>query len=246
MAHQRTELRQGEIREGISRRGLGLLRQPTTAEYDFVVEPGADPRQIELNFDGAKGLRLGAGGDLIVSIAGGEVIEHKPIIYQDIGGTRRRVAGGYALRNSHTVGFKLAGYDDQRRLTIDPSLVYSTYLGGSSFDEGFGIALDSAGNAYLTGATASSDFPTTAGAFQTTFGGGTASAFVSKLNGPARRWCIPLISAAAVTIWAMELRRTRWTTPTSPASPIPSTFRPRRGRFRPVSAAASFTPLSAS
>ena len=150
-------------------------------EYDFVLAPGADPRQIELNFGGAKRLRLDADGNLIVSIAGGEVLEHKPVIYQDIGGMRRRVAGGYELRNSHTVGFKLAGYDDQRRLTIDPSLGYSTYLGGNNEDLGNGIALDSAGNAYVTGYTFSNDFPTTAGAFQTTLRG-CRNAFVSKLN----------------------------------------------------------------
>ena len=147
-----------------------------------MVKPSADPQQIELSFDGANRLRLDADGDLIVDIAGDDVIEHKPVIYQDIGGKRRRVAGAYELRNGLTVGFKLAGYDDRRSLTIDPNLVYSTYLGGSSNDYGGGVALDSSGNAYVTGIAGSSDFPTTAGAFQTTFGGGY-DAFVSKLNG---------------------------------------------------------------
>ena len=150
-------------------------------EYDFVLAPEADPRQIELSFAGAKRLRLDADGNLIVSIAGGEVIEHKPVIYQDIDGMRRRVAGGYELRKDHTVGFELADYDDHRSLTIDPSLVYSTYLGGSSDDFGRGIAVDSSGNAYLTGNTASINFPVTAGAFQTA-SGGIYDAFVSKLN----------------------------------------------------------------
>ena len=150
-------------------------------EYDFVLAPGADPRQIELSFDGARRLRLDADGDLIVSIAGGEVIEPKPVIYQDIGGRRQRVAGGYALRNGRTVGFKLAGYDVRRSLTIDPSVVYSTYLGGNATDVGYGIALDSSANAYVTGYTQSSNFPTTAGAFQTTLGG-SDDAFISKLN----------------------------------------------------------------
>ncbi|PYN28613.1 MAG: cell surface protein, partial [Candidatus Rokuibacteriota bacterium] len=60
-------------------------------------------------------------------------------------------------------------------------LVYSTYLGGSGVDEGFGIAVDTLGNAYVTGFTSSTNFPTTAGAFQATFGG-TEDAFVTKLN----------------------------------------------------------------
>ena len=61
-------------------------------------------------------------------------------------------------------------------------LVYSTYLGGSGSDTGFGIALGTGGNAYVTGSTDSIDFPTTGGAFQTAFGGGLGDAFVTKLN----------------------------------------------------------------
>jgi hypothetical protein len=163
-------------------------------EYDFVLAPRADPRQIELSFDGAQRLRLDADGNLIVSIAGGEVIERKPVIYQDIDGMRRRVDGGYALREGHTVGFKLAGYDHHGSLTIDPSLVYSTYLGGASNDEGNGIAVDVSGNVYVIGYTQSRNFPTTRGAVQTTYRstfvgrsrvfvpGVGGNAFVTKLN----------------------------------------------------------------
>jgi hypothetical protein len=60
------------------------------------------------------------------------------------------------------------------------ALVYSTYLGGTSDDDGFGIALDATGNAYVTGQTSSTNFPTTPGAFQTSFGG-VSDAFVVKL-----------------------------------------------------------------
>ncbi|HEV2245117.1 MAG TPA: SBBP repeat-containing protein, partial [Terriglobia bacterium] len=60
------------------------------------------------------------------------------------------------------------------------AIVYSTYLG--SYNRGSAIAVDAAGNAYVTGYTYSNNFPTTPGAFQTTFGGGNGDAFVSKLN----------------------------------------------------------------
>ncbi|HMH19089.1 MAG TPA: SBBP repeat-containing protein, partial [Burkholderiales bacterium] len=62
------------------------------------------------------------------------------------------------------------------------ALVYSTYLGGSVEDDAKGIAVDAVGNAYVTGLTLSTDFPTTPGAFQLTFGGGASNAFVTKLN----------------------------------------------------------------
>jgi hypothetical protein len=147
-------------------------------EYDFVVQPGADPRQIQLSFHGANRLGIDADGNLIVSIAGGEVVEHKPIIYQDIGGIRRQIGGTFELRKRNRVGFKLARFDRHRRVTIDPGLVYSTYLGGNSVDQAFGITLDSLGNAYVTGYTYSSNFPVTEGTFQDDFGG----VFVTKLN----------------------------------------------------------------
>jgi hypothetical protein len=62
------------------------------------------------------------------------------------------------------------------------ALVYSTFLGGSGDDTGTGIVLDSANNASITGLTSSTNFPTTSGAIQTTFGGGPYDAFVTKLN----------------------------------------------------------------
>ena len=61
-------------------------------------------------------------------------------------------------------------------------LVYSTYIGGSGSDYGYGIAVDGSGNAYVTGQTVSTDYDVTAGAFQTTYGGGTYDVFVTKLN----------------------------------------------------------------
>src|SRR5207244_4370657 len=78
-----------------------------------------------------------------------------------------------------------SGLGDAFVAKLDPTgsaLIYSTYLGGSGDDVAYGIALDSSGNAYVVGATASTDFPTTPGAFQTTFGGGDADIFVTKVN----------------------------------------------------------------
>jgi len=150
-------------------------------EYDFMLAPAADPRQIEIKFNGPSRSQLDADGDLVLSIAGGQIIEHKPVMYQDIGGVRQSVSGTYELRADQTVGFRLGRHDHHERLTIDPSLVYSTYLGASRSD-GNAIAVDSLGNAYVTGDAASGEFPTTVGALQTTSGGGGFDAFVSKLN----------------------------------------------------------------
>jgi hypothetical protein len=150
-------------------------------EYDFVVGPGADPKRIVLAFRGADKLEVDATGDLVLHTSGGVVRQRKPFIYQEVDGVRREIAGGYVLKDARRVGFEVATYDASRRLVIDPVLFYSTYLGGSSTDGGGGVAVDAAGNAYTTGITSSTNFPTTAGAFDTT-GGGAGDAFVTKLN----------------------------------------------------------------
>ena len=149
-------------------------------EYDFVVAPGADPHLVTLAFDGARDVHIDARGDLVLSVEGGEVRQHKPVVYQESAGVRQEVAGGYVMKGKRHVGFRVATYDPSRPLIIDPVLAYSTYLGGSDTDRGNSIAVDSAGSAYVTGDTASIDFPTTAGAAQTTSAG--FDAFISKLN----------------------------------------------------------------
>jgi len=154
-------------------------------EYDFLVAPGADPQAIGIRFQGARKLTLNRDGALVIGLGGSEVIEPAPVVYQEIGGQRQTVAGHYVLRGRGRVGFSVAEYDRSQPLVIDPTLVYSTYLGfancGNGCDLGTSIAVDPSGNAYITGSTCSLDFPVTPGAFQTTCGGG-GDAFVSKLN----------------------------------------------------------------
>jgi hypothetical protein len=152
-------------------------------EYDFVVSPGADPRTIDLRFQGARKLSVNREGALVIGLGGNEVIEHAPVVYQQIGGVRKTLAGKYVLRGRGRVGFGVAEYDRSRALVIDPVLAYSTYLGGSGPDTSAGIALDASGNAYVSGSTRSSDFPISSGAFQTALASGTYyNTFVSKLN----------------------------------------------------------------
>src|SRR2546425_9844516 len=151
-------------------------------EYDFTVRPGADANRIVLGVQGADRLEVDAQGDLVLHTAVGPIRQRKPVIYQEIDGDRKEIPGAYVLTGRHQVGFRVAAYDASQPLVIDPVLVYSTYLGGSGVDQGFGIAVDASGNAYVTGLTASTDFPTTPGAFQTTFRGGTQDAFVAKFG----------------------------------------------------------------
>ena len=152
VAHQRGELRQGEICQdvypGVDLVYYGNQRQ---LEYDFVVQPGADPRQIALDVGAglapperapqAAPLRVDRNGDLVVGTEGGEVIFHKPVVYQpglpSVAGsslvTRHSslVEGRYRLERENHIRFEVGPYDHSKPLVIDPVLVYSTYLGGS-------------------------------------------------------------------------------------------------------------------
>src|SRR3989454_4213011 len=149
-------------------------------EFDFIVAPGADPQRIRLGVEGADRLDLDAEGDLVVHTGGAQVRLQQPHVYQMANGVRQEIESRYVLNDHHQVEVWVAAYDTHKPLVIDPTLAYSTYLGGTGFDEGFGISVDSLGQAYVTGVTASLAFPTTAGAFQSSSPGGDA--FVTKLN----------------------------------------------------------------
>ena len=158
-------------------------------EFDFMVAPGATPNDIRFHFEGADEVTVGESGELVVSVAGRYFTQRAPVVYQETAAGRRIVDGQYVVSGSKQVSVDVGAYDSSLPLVIDPVLVYSTFVvgvSGPSDDFGYGIALDGAGNAYVVGSTRGFDFPTTAGAFDTTFnvdmptGGGDV--FVAKLN----------------------------------------------------------------
>jgi hypothetical protein len=150
-------------------------------EYDFIVAPGADPRRIEFDVRGAKRIRRDEHGDLVLKMkmGEGEIRWHKPVVYQEKDGTREEIAANYSITDPNRVGFAVAEYDTSRPLYIDP-LIYSTYLGGSEGDAASGIAVDSAGNAYVTGTTGSTNFPTVNPVQSAN--AGLSNVFVAKIN----------------------------------------------------------------
>ncbi len=132
-------------------------------EYDLVVAPGANPNVVLLSFEGAESLRLDDHGDLVVQTAGEELIQHKPVVYQQASepsGALRVLRGDYQLKGKNRVAFVVSDYDPRQPLVIDPTIIFSKTIGGKDEDRSFAVAVDSAGNSYITGLTFSLDFPT--------------------------------------------------------------------------------------
>lgn len=176
----------GESYPGISLVYYGNGRQ---LEQDWVVSPGADPGRIAVHVQGAGRLSLDSRGDLRLALSDGELLWRKPVIYQRTGSHSEHVSvkGGFVLASRHRVRFQVGPYDHTKPLIIDPVLIYSSYLGGTSIDHANAIAIDSAGDAYIAGDTSSVDFPVTTGVLQSTcaldfFGICERSAFVSEIN----------------------------------------------------------------
>jgi hypothetical protein len=151
-------------------------------KYEFIIQPGADPAQIRLAYRGAT-LRVNEAGQLEVNTPTGGFQDDAPVAYQEVGGERVPVAVEYVLEDATTYGFHVGAYDPALPLVIDPAvLVYCGYIGGSSWDEVEGIAVDAAGNAYVVGDTNSpqATFPVTVGPDLTH--NGSHEVFVAKVK----------------------------------------------------------------
>ena len=164
-------------------------------EYDFIVAPGIDPDQIRITFQGSNKTEIDEKGDLLLQAGGDSVRQLKPFVYQEVNGVRREIESRYVLHAkmdlkqraksaglSEQVGFDIGDYDPTLPLVIDPILVYSSFLGSGADDGAYEVSVDTAGNAFVTGYTAGVGFPTTAGAYDSTYNGGASDAFVTKLN----------------------------------------------------------------
>ncbi len=190
--------------------GIDLVYYGTQGqlEYDFVLAPRADPSKIRLKFAGAKPV-VDASGDLVLALGGKEspsdIRFRKPVLYQQVEGIRQPVKGTFIVAADHDeVRFQVGPYDHGRELVIDPELVFSSYLGGSSQQSViYGIAVNAAGQIYVTGATGAINFPTTTGVIETTCplgnthggrgggggGGGEGGGGGGGGGGPGPGWC---------------------------------------------------------
>ncbi len=181
-----------DLWEGIDLAYSGTVQR---LKYEFVVQPGADPARIRLAYRGAT-VRLDEMGRLEVSTPAGSFTDDAPVAYQEVDGQRVPVevaytladgamwgAGAWGAGKPRPYGFRVGAYDPALPLVIDPViLVYCGYIGGSGWDEDYGVAVDAAGYLYVTGRTdsAAATFPDAVGPDLTY--NGDADAFVAKVK----------------------------------------------------------------
>ena len=149
-------------------------------KYDWEVQRGASPTQIQWSYEGTDDVRI-EDGRLIVRTALGEIVEQIPIAYQMIpmegeaagnNPTMKMRVDCSFVKNGDVISFRLGKYDTRHPLIIDPELIFSSYSG--SFDDNFGYTAtyDSQGNLISGSSAFGQGYPTTIGAYQTTWGGG--------------------------------------------------------------------------
>src|ERR1700722_15899777 len=145
-------------------------------EYDFVVAPGADPKMILLEVQGARKMTQDERGNLILATPSGRLELQRPLIYQTIGKERQLVAGNYRRLEGNRIGFKVGSYDSSKPLIIDPVLSYTSYVGRSLYDRANGIALGPDGSQFVTGVSPKPGSTT-----------GTSEAFVAHLSADGKQ-----------------------------------------------------------
>src|SRR5439155_25294666 len=123
-------------------------------EYDFIVQPDADPNRIRLKFQGVERLSVNSAGDLVIRTAAGQLTQRRPVVYQ----TGREIQGRFKLLSKNVVGFAIEPYDRSAALTIDPVLTYASLLGGSGGDAVVAAKIDKSGFVLLEGYVRSTTF----------------------------------------------------------------------------------------
>lgn len=145
-------------------------------KYDFIVHPGGDPSMIAFTYENATAMQIEADGALRIMNREMVLQEKAPISFN----ANKTISTAFTQQDN-TIQFEIADYDNTLPLTIDPDVVWSSYLGGNGFDEVRNSAVDEDGYIYLTGMTSATSGIALNGA-QMTYGGGNYDAFIAKLN----------------------------------------------------------------
>ena len=152
----------------------GLIR------YDYIVKPGADLTQINLNILGSDGYNINNKGELTLETSVGKIFHGKLYAYQQFGNTNKEVSCSFIKNRNGSIGINTENYNHALALVIDP-LIYSTFIGGFDNEKAASIAVDINDFAYITGYTESTDYPTVLGSYDVSHNG-YKDIFITKLS----------------------------------------------------------------
>lgn len=153
---------------------LEVSSQGVNMKYDFVVKKGGNAADIKLRYVGTEGVAIDREGDLELKTSIGDVVDSKPYAYQYVNGEKQAINCIYRQKGDEVWFDFPDGYDKTADLVIDPTLIFSTYSGSDADNFGYSATYDNAGNAYAAGSVFefNGKYPTTPGAFQTSWAGG--------------------------------------------------------------------------
>jgi hypothetical protein len=173
-------LRQAQVYPGID---IVYYGKGQTLEYDFELAPGADPSRIRVRFEGADSIRLSPQGQVILGLGDRQVTQNPPVVYQR--GPSDEIVGvpsSYVIKKDGSIGIILGAYDASQALVVDPTILFTGYLAGTSADVPIGIGHDKNGSIYIAGYTLSPDFALVGSAYTGFFTTTNQQAFTTVMN----------------------------------------------------------------
>lgn len=143
-----------------------------TLKYDIIVRPGGDVRKIALKYEGVDKLEVRK-KELIIGTSLGELKESSPYTFQADAKGRKEINAKYVIQDN-VLRFDIKDYDRNTTLVIDPTLIFCSFSGSLADNWGYTATYGADGSFYGGGTVHASGFPTSTGAFQTSFQGGSS------------------------------------------------------------------------
>lgn len=160
---------------------LRMYAAHSTLKYDVIVQPGGNPSDFKVKYEGQDKLEI-ENGALVVSTSLGAFKEEKPYAYQELGALKVKVRCEYALSGNEMTFVFPDGYDETKPLIIDPELNFSSFTGATSDNWGMTACPDINGNLIGGGIVFGSGYPLSPGAFDASFNGGAVDLGITKFT----------------------------------------------------------------
>lgn len=177
--HSFSKIKMNELYDGVN---LILNSSNNELNYSFELQPGVSPEIIKREFSGQDRLEIDEDGNLVVHNRFGEIIESKPIAWNVIDGRSKMLDVNFKIENN-IVSFEFPkGFDKNHTLIIDPNITFSSFTGSTADNWGMSATPDASGNLIAGGVAFAAGYPTSVGAYDVSFNGGTVDVSIFKFS----------------------------------------------------------------